>query len=122
LNIPIGYFYDQVFPTTPDGNDTDLSKFKIILKSKFGRQGFNDGTWKIIKSLNDFSREEYPLPIFYQKRDLIKGEIVYLNDDLLETKREVVLYDDSYYDGFPDIALRGSKVIEIQMLKILTHK
>lgn len=121
LNVPFGYFFDKVFPSTPNESDVNLNEVKVVLKSKFGRQGFNDGSWKIIKMLNDFSREKYPLPEFYQKSGLTK-EIIYLNDNLQETNRAVAAYDESHYNDLPDIALRGSKVIEIQMLKKVIDK
>lgn len=120
--IPFGYFYNILLQTQPKIESLDLSKENTIYCSQFGIQGFKDGTWKILGNLKDFERKNWPMPIFYQKRELLPGELVYIDDDLEEYKRERAPLNEEEYKNYPSIGLGGSGYIEKKLAKLLLVK
>jgi hypothetical protein len=116
--IPFGYFYKEV-SILEEENKFELSFDNLIYIHQFGIQGFKDGTWQIIGSLKKFKREDWPMPVFYQKTDLLPANLIYLNDNLEEYKRERATLSEDNYKNFPSTGLGGSLFIEKKLAKIL---
>lgn len=117
--IPFGYFYSFLFQDPPEISCLEFDKKNIIYASQFGIQGFKDGTWKILGSLMNFDRKEWPMPVFYQKRELLPGELVYIDDNLVEYKREKAPLNEEEYKNYPSTGLGGSGYIEKKIAKLL---
>jgi len=122
LKVPFGYFYKTKFKEPPKVGDLNFANDnEIILKCKFGVQGFRKQTWKTIGSLKGFERQKWPLPIFYDKSLSLMGELIYLDDNLDELKREKAPYGEENYKNYPDTGLGGSVYIEKKLAKLLLN-
>lgn len=117
--IPFGYFYKQLYTELPKIENLNFDKNNIVYISQFGVQGFKDGSWKIIGKLPGFNIKDWPLPIFYQKNDSLPDQLVYLDDNLEEIKRERALLSENEYENLPRAGLGGSGYIEKKLAKIL---
>jgi hypothetical protein len=123
LKVPFGFFYKSKFKEPPivEEIDFDNKESEIMFKGKFGIQGFKKQTWKIIGSIKKFDKENWPLPVFYNKRFSLPGELIYLDDNLDVYKREKAPLSEESYEDFPDIDLAGSGYIEKRLSKLLAN-
>jgi hypothetical protein len=119
MKVPFGYFYYPKFEKIPKKDEVELDNYKVLFSGKFGVQGFKDGTWKIIGSLSGFERKDWPLPVFYHKHDILPDQLVYLDDNLDEYKREKALLSEKEYENLPRTGLGGSEYIEKKLSKLL---
>jgi hypothetical protein len=88
--VCLGYFFNRVYSTLPmDVSPGEMDKKDVILIAKFSSLGIEDGSWPIIKSLQEFNPFDWPIPVFQGKDYLAERyfAIVYEEDIMNEKKR-----------------------------------
>jgi hypothetical protein len=122
--IPLGYFYHHIFTELPKSiEDVSIDFQKPILIKEFGSQGFRDGTWKILGSMPNFKRDNFPVPLFFHHTKPFKPVLVYFDDSMNEVRRLTIeeIEVDNYKD-FPQTGLGGSGFIEKRLKRLITEK
>jgi hypothetical protein len=121
-NTPLGYFYEQLF-NEPVISFDKLNFHEPILIKRFGSQGFNDNTWKILGCLPNFKRSDFPVPVFFTHTKPFKPELVYFDDNMNEIKRHTIEESEAEkYKDNPKTGLGGSGFIEKILRRIIIEK
>jgi Immunity protein 26 len=122
--IPLGNFYGKLFSTIPESIDELKIDFaKPILIKEFGSQGLRDGTWKIIGTLPNFKKQDFPVPVFYTHTKPFKPQLVYFDDNMNEIKRISIEESEAVkYTDYPETGLSGSGFIEKRLERIIIGK
>jgi hypothetical protein len=117
--VPMGYFFNDLLPEISSSPNIDkLTADNVLLVSKFGIQGFADGTWRRAETLPGFTREDWPVPIFLEKHSVLAPRLEFYSDDMEFIGYGHVSQDtdlNSYYES----GTSGSVAIEIELTKIL---
>jgi hypothetical protein len=109
-----GYFFAAI---------DDLSRLdwrESILVARFGDHGLYTGRWKVVGHLENWRRENWPIPNFMREHD--DPKLVYLtryNDSLDAVSEEIISADLSDRKRFPADAQYGSGVIEKLLSRFL---
>jgi hypothetical protein len=122
----LGYFFGPKYARIPDENDTiEKKKDDAVLISWFGDLGIINGNWPLIGSSHQFSRDEWPIPIFGREISLIpnRGMIIEYEDN---PKGEWRVQKETPVDlkeitGLPVDGFLGGGVIEIKLTKLLEN-
>lgn len=111
--IPLGYFFNKKYETMPKGIEQDLiKKENAILIKRFGVQGFMDETWIILGQLENFKSGDWKVPLFIRVPSLSPAEFIYYDNNLKETKSEMVPKGTDINKYYSD-SLSGSGAVEI---------
>jgi len=83
-DIILGYFFNIRFDELPGCIDYDLlEKHRVIFAKQFGSPGLKGGTWVIIGHLQNWKREDWPVPTFCREDPLLGIYFaVHYNDNL----------------------------------------
>ncbi|RDB03721.1 hypothetical protein [Runella aurantiaca] len=121
---PLGYFFSRLFNQPPQSIDDLLIDFqKPVLIIKFGFQGFKDGTWKILDSLPNFKRGDFPVPVFFTHTKPFKPQLVYFDDNMNEIRRQSIEESEAQkYKDYPETGLGGSGFVEKKLKRLITEK
>ena len=119
--IPLGYFYGHLTDTGyTDAQQVKIDFNKPIFIKQFGFQGFKDNSWKVLGSLPNFRRSDFPVPVFFHHTLPFKPVLVYFDDDMNEIRRQAIEETEiDRYKDYPRTGLSGSGAVEIMLRKLL---
>ncbi|WP_314517412.1 Imm26 family immunity protein [Xanthocytophaga agilis] len=87
--VPLGWFFRKLYDQIPTIRDSEIiNKGNVILVKRFGIQGFDEDTWRIISKLDTFDKAEWPIPVFLRRPGSTPACFVYYNEDMEETGSE----------------------------------
>jgi len=120
--IVLGYFFTPKYDALPTPDDIGNRQPKhAVLIAIFGDLGFLEGTWKVIRSTEDWDRGKWPIPSFVRV-DCISGKAVkveYSEDNLHEVRNTPI--DPISAHGLPEDGMSGSGAVEIHLTKLLSR-
>lgn len=111
-----GYFFNPA---------NDLSRLNwndSVLVARFGDHGLHTGRWKIVGHVENWRREEWPLPSFMREHD--NPKLAYLtryNDELEAVSEEIVSSELLDRKLLPVDSQYGSGVVEKLLSRILIN-
>ncbi len=113
----IGYFFQERFSEVPLlGSLRSLEARDAVRVMRFGDLGLIKGQWPLLGCRDDWSAEEWPLPVFGRREPTGRAfRVVYSPDDLRGPVAEEPITDDEC-DLLPRDALSGAGAVE----KVLT--
>ena len=122
----LGYFFGPKYYRIPDESDTfEKKKDDAVLISWFGDLGILNGRWPLIQSSRQFSRNEWPLPLFGREISLIpnKGMIVEYEDNPKGEWRIIkeIPVDIEEIANLPSDGYLGGGAIEIRLSKLFEN-
>jgi hypothetical protein len=122
--IVLGYFFGPKFDKLPGDNAIlDRNPENAILITWFGDLGITNGSWPLIQSTRRFSREEWPMPKFGRRAELVNGKgiiVEYKENDAGEWRvhyETPVNIDD--INGLPEDSISYGGAVEIRLTKLL---
>ncbi len=74
-----------------------------------------DGKWRIIGSMPNWNRDEWPLPTFFRNDLLLGTVLVRFSDDDLVRPAEEHRYKGGDYQFTDEDSTSGSKAVEIRL-------
>jgi hypothetical protein len=78
----LGYFFGPRRDDVPTIEDVaDLEAADAVLVGKFGHLGITGGTWPIVGRLDDWDRDEWPMPVFVRYEELTGRSFRVFYDD-----------------------------------------
>jgi hypothetical protein len=107
------YFFGPFEGKLPISQIEQLKASNAVMRIRCSALYLHDGRWQIAGSIKDWSRDDWPLPVFYRD-DLLRGTVLIRYDDNLEEIDEI-----PYYGG--DVALTdrqsvaGALAVEIML-------
>ena len=119
--ILLGYFFGRKCTSIPDvDNLQNLTHADALLACMLGDLGLIKGWWSIVCHMEDFSRREWPMPMF-SRIDPYSGKetlVRYAEDDPAE---EIELLSRPAGDTsiYPEDGLNGYEAVQIQLSRLL---
>lgn len=95
--ITLGYFFDKIYSTVPEVLDTtDIDKWKVTLIGKFSTMGIENGEWPLIKTIINYDRNEWPIPILKMQHPITEQYFAVIYDDtLINEERQLITEEEA---------------------------
>lgn len=115
--IVLGYFFGAKWQTLPGPAVFQrVKKSEAVLTCMFGDLGLINGDWPIIGELVDFSRADWPLPVFSRIDGIsAKESLIHYSDDDLFREISCVPRNPGDNRQYPKDGLFGSRALEIYL-------
>lgn len=118
----LGYFFGPKLDRIPTLKDVSaLQPESAIWIERFGDLGLYKGTWSTIGKLQNWRREDWPIPDFYRSEPLggKKYKIIYDENDPSKVIKEIKLSESAEL-GFVD-GLAGAGFVEERLSRLLEN-
>jgi len=120
--VLLGYFFGprRVEPPTLD-QVSGLTTDQALWVSKFGYLGLRNGLWPVLGRLDNWRREDWPMPEFVRYEELTGRSFRVIYDDLDPNKivREVQVAPGAAEQG-PHDGSAGAGFVEIRLTNLLS--
>lgn len=120
----LGYFFGPRYKEAPDGKATiSLKPAEAILVTRFSGLGISTKRWPLIFSQRPFSRNDWPLPKFWQE-DLLIPEKGFVREYGVTQRGRWFLIQEirvnrSEIKGLPKDSDMGGGAVEIRLTELL---
>ncbi len=121
--VLLGYFFGPRRDFPPALEDcSGLSAGGALWVTKFGDLGLRDGTWPMLGTVDDWSREDWPMPEFVRHEELSgrSFRVIYDDSDPNKLLREVQVDPDTAEQGVRD-GLAGAGFVEIRLTNLMSE-
>jgi hypothetical protein len=121
--ILLGYFFPNVYPMVPKPDQIPkLRPQNAIEILIFGDLSLINGEWKIITNIDNFKRDEWPMPKFLRREELTGRSllITYADDNPGKKVAQEICSPET--TGYPADILCGAGYVEIVLTKRLGPK
>jgi hypothetical protein len=114
------YFFGPKL-TGPEASFDDVRAENALLSGRCGDLGLLKGEWPLAGHLNNWNRNDWPLPALYREdAEAQKAWLSYYdNNDLKFLREESVDYRQAQYTKYPYDRLMGYGAVEIRITKLL---
>lgn len=116
--VLLGYFFGPQLKEIENATVDDLDPAKAILRIRFGDLGLLNGSWKIIGTVADWSRTDWPVPQFVRRDTLSRKAWVVRYSDSDPNKIEAESPTDLEC-ALTNDSLSGYGAVEIKLTKLL---
>ena len=118
----IGYFFGPRYETPPTQEEIGNRRpGDAVFIANFGDLGFLEGTWKVVRSSENWDRSKWPMPSFVRV-DCISGKAIrveYSEDNLVHEVKNTPI-NQIRARRLPEDGMWGSGAVEIRLTKLLS--
>ncbi len=117
-----GYFFGPKYKSIEEAKgETNLIHEHSIMKRMFGDLGLLERSWIIIGEIENWNRDEWPMPPLIRIDELCgKAWLSVYDEDTLDVVFEKQV-DPSLKNMYPEDGLSGSGAVEVRLAKLLNN-
>jgi hypothetical protein len=114
-HIVFAYFFGPYLAAPTIEQLQRLTVGDAVMRRKCSILNLYDGKWKIIGRIQDWSREKWPLPVFYRNDLLVGTVLIRFSDDDLVTPLQELRYKGGDIALSDENSTSGSGAVEIRL-------
>jgi hypothetical protein len=117
--VLLGYFFGEKFPSPPRPSDLPPLLPENALKAvKFGDLSLMTGEWPVVGHLQNWDRDNWPMPKFIRRAPFTSARLVsYADDDPSKEVAEEPCNSDA--EGYEEDGLMGAGFVELLLTELL---
>jgi hypothetical protein len=118
----LAYFFNRQYEKLPGLSEITISKENIIYIKIASSLGLEKGRWPILGVVENWNRNDWPVPVFYRIGSIDDAIYrIYYDDNLTEIKREFA-GDLTSIEGLPKYGVAGYGFVEKKLDDIFENR